>query len=91
MFLNINIDHIMDNHETQVGNLKSNLDFVGPLSTLNRGYSILTKNTGDIVDSVLPLTSDWTETLSEKRLKDFSYPSKSEALRTLHHPPNQQL
>ena len=43
----------MDNHVTQVGNLKSNLDFVGPVSTLNRGYSILTKNTGDIVDSVL--------------------------------------
>tara|TARA_Y100000588_G_scaffold69086_1_gene70594 strand:- start:2110 stop:3324 length:1215 start_codon:yes stop_codon:yes gene_type:complete len=50
---NIYIDQIMDNHEIQVGNLKSNLDFVGPVSTLNRGYSILTKNTGDIVDSVL--------------------------------------
>ena len=50
---NIYIDQIMDNHVTQVGNLKSNLDFVGPVSTLNRGYSILTNNTGDIVDSVL--------------------------------------
>ena len=50
---NIYIEQIMDNHVSKVDNLKSNLDFVGPLSTLQRGYSILVeKSTGLIVDSV---------------------------------------
>ena len=50
---NIYMEQIMDNHVSKVDNLKSNLDFVGPLSTLQRGYSILVeKSTGLIVDSV---------------------------------------
>lgn len=50
---NIYMEQIMDNHVSKVDNLKNNLDFVGPLSTLQRGYSILVeKSTGLIVDSV---------------------------------------